>query len=74
MITPVDRRENAASPYLVERMREANVAFANVPTRAKRGGGAFREGFAGDTASPITFRRYFSRLLLLRVLRVSACQ
>ena len=40
MITPIDRREDAASPYLVERMREANVAFANVPTRAKRGGGA----------------------------------
>ena len=40
MISPVDRRENAASHYLVERMREANVAFANVPTRAKRGGGA----------------------------------
>ena len=38
---------------------------------AKRGGGAFREGFAGDTASPIIFRRYFSRLRLLRVLRVS---
>ena len=35
MITPVDRRENAASPYLVERMREANVAFANgAPTFA----------------------------------------
>ena len=53
MITPVDRREDAASPYLVERMREANVAFANGPdpreTRRRRAVTRARRGPAEQT-------------------------